>query len=222
MFGYGSYAQYTYAGFTPFTNNVYPQNVNEQFGLTDTGAVTSVIWVGANVETLTLTEALFGVWTTSAAQTEAFTLSEVWAGFRAQFADYGEALTLAESEDVIANFNPTNAETLSLVDNPVGIATMYGLISEAESLTESYVGANITSASLSDAITSVDAFDVRFIFNVVNAEITTLTATEIVQVNFNPATNETMIILDDQVGRGWFRIVDVQDPNWIPINNTQK
>jgi hypothetical protein len=80
-----------------------------------------------------------------------------------------------------------------------------------------------------------------FFYGVDTADTTTFTEETTAQTAFGPTVAETIVFsdvfpstavyrptvaeaivwIDSQIGRGWFRIVDDQNSNWVQINNDQ-
>jgi len=116
--------------------------------------------------------------------------------------DTTDTLTLTDIQAVSrTDWAPTQAEILTLTDNLVGVTPFF--------------------CDSAETITLADVFDAfRGQFGDL-AETIVFADVNGVQVAFNPTTAETFVLVDFQVGRGWFKVVDTQDPGWTLINNTQ-
>jgi hypothetical protein len=72
-----------------------------------------------------------------------------------------------------------------------------------------------------DSATFTDSTSAQYAFGPTVAE--SLSAIDTIPANaiYNVVRVESLTLTDAPIGRGWFRIVDDQNPNWVQINNDQ-
>jgi hypothetical protein len=116
-------------------------------------------------------------------------------------ADTTDGLTVASIQSVSANFNSAITEDSTILSVEDAIKAVFSSITENSNLADNQ---------------SVFAY-----FNVTRTENFDPAALQSVQANFNSLINENLVVLDEFVGRGWFRIVDNQTVTWAAINNGQ-
>lgn len=116
-------------------------------------------------------------------------------------ADTTDGLTVASIQSASANFNSAITEGSTILSVEDAIKAVFSSITENSNLADNQ---------------SVFAY-----FNVTAVENFDPAALQSVQANFNSLINENLVLLDEFVGRGWFRIVDDQTVVWTNINNSQ-
>ena len=116
-------------------------------------------------------------------------------------ADTTDGLTVASIQSASANFNSAVTEGSTILSVEDAIKAVFSSITENSNLADNQ---------------SVFAY-----FNVTAVENFNPAALQSVQANFNSLINENLVLLDEFVGRGWFRIVDDQTVTWTAINNGQ-
>jgi hypothetical protein len=116
-------------------------------------------------------------------------------------ADTTDGLTVASIQSASANFNSAITEGSTILSVEDAIKAVFSSITENSNLADNQ---------------SVFAY-----FNVTAVENFNPAALQSVQANFNSLINENLVLLDEFVGRGWFRIVDDQTVVWTNINNSQ-
>jgi uncharacterized protein YjbI with pentapeptide repeats len=99
-------------------------------------------------------------------------------------------------------FNSAVVEPATLADIELGLAVFAGVVVEDAV----YADAQAAQVNFNSAIVENATF---LDFPITNNSV------------FNSAILENIIILDGQVPRGWFKINDIQNPNWTQINNSQ-
>jgi hypothetical protein len=116
-------------------------------------------------------------------------------------ADTTDGLTVASIQSASANFNSAITEGSTILSVEDAIKAVFSSITENSNLANNQ---------------SVFAY-----FNVTRTENFDPAALQSVQANFNSLINENLVVLDEFVGRGWFRIVDNQTVTWSSVNNSQ-
>ena len=226
MLGFQAFSERSFSTVAPFTATVLPVGLAETLSFLDAQA--GPIGTAASVaETVALADAQAGQLGAVISVAESMTLTD------AAFADqafYGlnfqgfsmmpfsttsvfvlpvlpvntfDFLTAADATAVSrTDWAPTQAEIVSVIDSSVGVTPFF--------------------CDSAEAITSADVFDgFRGQFGEL-ADTIVFTVVDEVQVAFSPTTAEVFVLVDRPIGRGWFKVVDTQDPGWTLINNTQE
>jgi len=132
-----------------------------------------------------------------------------------------ENLTSNDVETGQASFNSSTTESTALLDIETVQANFQSAIVEPNTLADSENRLATFTRSITETLTSAEAEDRTAILFSSITEVSTEADLTSVQVNFNAAEVEGMAVLDSQIGRGWFKIIDDQNPNWVVINDTQ-
>jgi hypothetical protein len=88
-------------------------------------------------------------------------------------------------------------------------------------VTEALAGGFFYGVDTTDTATFTDATTSQYAFGPTVAEALTAVDTIPATAIYRPTVLETMSLTDAPIGRGWFKIVDDQTPNWVQINNDQ-
>jgi hypothetical protein len=173
---------------------------------------------------------------------EAFTSADVQSSTQIQNSSITEIVLSGESQTAQVNFSAViveDSQPLSLEDttNNVfnSVATENTILNDIQTAVSAFNSAIVESSTLADAelvekilfgavvedAVYADAQSSQANFQSNTTENFTSAEIETTQVNFNSAKVEGFTIIDESIGRGWFRVVDTQNPNWTPVNNTQ-
>jgi hypothetical protein len=120
-----------------------------------------------------------------------------------------------------ANFNSTITEN----SRPADTSTIQASFNSA--ITENLRPADISTvykgffSVISEPATLADAQTVQAIYQSSASEDVQLADTTFAQFNFNSFVNENMIMFEQSVGYGWFKVVDSQTVTWINVNDSQ-
>lgn len=110
---------------------------------------------------------------------------------------------------------------VTLEDTPNVSSLFTSAVSETLTVSEDLTGGFYYGVDVPEDITLTETQTVQTDFGPTVAETVTVNEEVLSNAIFNPSMLETMTLTDAPIGRGWFRIVDDQNPNWTPINNNQ-
>jgi hypothetical protein len=85
--------------------------------------------------------------------------------------------------------------------------------------TQDVIFGQFGSVSESTTLTDTQSTVVSFVPQI--AELLTLTDSESAIAVYVPTVTETITLVDAQIQRGWIKIDNSQNPNWVDINNYQ-
>jgi hypothetical protein len=218
MFGFSAFAQ---SPFSSLGGTAYPVNI---------------------AEALTATVALGGSATFQGLYDEDFAMSDADAG-----ATFNYFLNISEDFSAVTDENQVSVYDLGVNDafaftDSLGFGFVYNqLITDSISLTDTQDVTSLFAGAVNESITVQDSMTGGFFYGVDTDDNITASETVTAQSQLNPsileaitlvdaepataiynvARVEIMELIDAPIGRGWFRIVDDQTPNWVEINNDQ-
>ncbi len=218
MFGITAFAQ---SPFAALGGTAFAVSLDESFTNTDVYAVQAV-FQGLNFESFSLSDADSGAtFNFRPTVAENFSLDTVESNISVYDLTLAESFTATESL-LFGFIYPVNlADSLSLTNAQNVTSLFITTVAETMTVSESMTGGFFYGVTTADTATVTDATTAQYAFRPTVAE--TLTAVDTVPATaiYNVARIETVTLTDSQIGRGWFRVVDDQNPNWVVINNSQ-
>jgi hypothetical protein len=172
--------------------------------LKDNNATGGAIWQAPSNQGNTIVSNVTG-WFTSALYADAVTEDS-------QPADVSTTQTNFNS-DITEDSQPADIQTVQ--------ANFNSAITENSNPADSSVVVKLLNPSITEAITSTDSLSVQAIFKPAIIESMNNVDIASVQAKFNSFVNENMVLFDQSIGYGWFRVVDSQTVTWTSVNDTQ-
>jgi hypothetical protein len=218
MFGITAFAQ---SPFAALGGTAFAVDLAETFTSTDVYAGQAV-FQGLNFESLSLSDADSGAtFNFRPTVAENFSLDTVEGNVSVYDLALAEAFTTTDA--LVGGFvYPLSlADSLSLTDAQNVTSLFITTVAETMTVTEALTGGFFYGVTRAETATFTDATTAQYAFGPTIAE--TLTAIDTVPATaiYRPAILETVTLTDAPIGRGWFRVVDDQTPNWVQINNDQ-
>jgi len=112
-----------------------------------------------------------------------------------------EALTALSAQVGNAKFVVTRTDNSTMADAETNVKNLYSAVLE--------------NSGLANSQTNIAKYSRAVVENFAPA------STQSNTVKYNSAVIETVVTFDTSIGRGWFKIVDSQNPNWTVINDSQ-
>jgi len=112
-----------------------------------------------------------------------------------------EALTALSAQVGNAKFVVTRTDNSTMTDAETNVKNLYSAVLE--------------NSGLANSQTNIAKYSRAVVENFAPA------STQSNTVKYNSAVIETVVTFDTSIGRGWFKIVDSQNPNWTVINDSQ-
>lgn len=137
------------------------------------------------------------------------------------FGAVSENSTLADIEAVQAAFQSAVTEALQAADVDEANAIFNSNIVENADLADEQSAIKTLVDSIAENLDSADEQNRTAIFIADLTEPSSIEALQVAQANFNSQITENSVILDNSIGRGWFRVVDSQTVVWNSIDNGQ-
>jgi len=132
-----------------------------------------------------------------------------------------EAATLAEAQSIQANLNSAITEALNSADIDVSQVNFQSSIAENAGLADTETAIKAVISAITEDLSSADSQNRQAILFSSLSEASNIANTQAVQANFNSQITENLVLLDNSIGRGWFRVVDDQTVVWTSVNNGQ-
>jgi hypothetical protein len=218
MFGITAFAQ---SPFAALGGTAFAVSLAESFTSTDVFA-SQTVFQGLNFESLSLSDADSGAtFNFRPTVAENFSLDTVEGNISVYDLTLAELFTATESLLFGFVYPVSLADSLSLTDAPNVTSLFITTVAETMTVSESMTGGFFYGVVTADTATITDTTTAQYAFGPTVAE--TLTAVDTVPATaiYRPAILETVTLTDAPIGRGWFIIVDDQNPNWVQINNDQ-
>ena len=135
----------------------------------------------------------------------------------------GDYFSLRDTNATPANTMYAGRNTTNVSNNTgwVFAALFIDSVAESNALTDAQIGTRGQFDSVSDSITLTNTQSAIAAFAPQVAELLTLTELISVQSNWVGYTAETITLVDAQIQRGWVKINNSQNPNWVDVNNYQ-
>ena len=218
MFGISAFAQ---SPFAALGGTAFAVSLDESFTSTDVFAG-QVAFSGVYAETFSLSDADSGAtfnFFLNIAETSSY--EDAYVNVSVYDLDLIEAFTTTESLLFGFVYPLSLAESFSLTDAPDVTSLFLTAVAETMTVSEDMTGGFFYGVDTTDTATFTEVTTAQYDFGPTVAETITAVDTVPATAIYRPLVPETMTLTDSQIGRGWFRIVDDQNPNWVQINDDQ-
>ena len=169
-----------------------------------------------------LTASTDSIVTTNGAAIAGFSFGEV--GFADGYSTlvYSNTQTLTDAESALGVLVAELPESITITEAESALGTLFGILAESSTITE--VESSTQDFPVSETASTQTITDAQSVLRAIFAnlpESTTITEAESAIGLFYGLLAESSTIIDYQFGRGWIKVNDDQNPNWVQIDDSQ-
>ena len=176
--------------------------------------------VYSNTQALSNTQSALGVLVASLP--ESTTITEAESALGTFFGVRVESSTITEAESVLRSIFASLPESITITEAESALGVLVASLPESSTITEAEsVSQNFPVSETGSTQTITEAMSVlRSIFASLPESITITEAESAIGL-FYGLLAESSTIIDYQFGRGWIKVNDDQNPNWVQIDDNQ-